>query len=99
MSEEGEEGGQPQSVDITSLEIDQLLGFFIGVLAGKAWQYMGVRLAPGKDEVEKNLKKAASAIDCAAYLSQKVSPYLPPEEADRLMAMIADLQINYAKMA
>ena len=51
-----------------------------------------------KNEVEKDLVKAASAIDCASYLSDKLSQYLPLEEAERVKATIIDLKINYAKM-
>ena len=97
MTEEKEEG--PQAVDLTALELDQLIGIFIGVLSAKAWQYMGIRLAPGKGEAEKDMVKAAAAVDCVAFLADKVAPGLPAEKAGRLRAMVADLQINYAKKA
>jgi hypothetical protein len=93
-----EEQNAEQAVDLTVLEIDQLLALFIGILSAKAWQYMGYRLAPGKEEAEKDLTKASAAIDCVAFLVEKVVPSLPKEEADRLRAMVADLQINYAKL-
>jgi hypothetical protein len=95
VTEEKEEG--PQAVDLTALELDQLLGLFIGILSAKAWQYMGIRLAPGKEDAEKDLVKAATAIDCVAFLTEKIAPSLPAEEAGRLRAMVTDLQINYAK--
>ena len=90
---------KPQAVDLTALDIDQLLSLFIAILAAKAWQYMGVRLAPGKKEAEKDMTKAAAAIDCAALLADRLAPSLPEAEARRLRAMITDLQINYAKNA
>ncbi len=96
MSQEDQKADQ--AVDLTALDIDQLLGLFIGILAAKAWQYMGYRLAPGKEEAEKDLAKAAAAIDCVALLTEKVIPSLPKAESDRLRAMVADLQINYAKL-
>ena len=97
MTEEHEE--EPQAVDLTALELDQLLGLFLGILSAKAWQYMGVRIAPGKGDAEKDMVKAAAAIDCVAFLAEKIAPGLPAEEAGRLRAMVADLQINYAKKA
>ena len=97
MTEENDEG--PQAVDLTALEFDQLLGLFLGILSAKAWQYMGVRLTPGKGEAEKDMVKAAAAIDCVAFLADKVAPGLPAEEAGRLRSIVADLQINYAKKA
>ena len=99
MSEDPTENEQPKAVDLTNLEIDQLLGFFVSILAAKAWQYMGLRLAPGKDAIEKDLIKATSAIDCTSYLSDKLAQYLTYEETERMKAMIADLKINYAKIA
>jgi len=93
----GESQEEPQGVDLTALEIDQLLGLFIGILAAKAWQYMGYRLAPGKEEAEKDLAKASAAIDCVAFLAERLAPYVPHEESRRLRAVVADLQINYAK--
>jgi hypothetical protein len=93
-----EEQKEDQAVDLTALEIDQIVGLFIGILSAKAWQYMGYRLAPGKEEAEKDLKKAAVAIDCVAFLVEKMISSLPKAEADRLRAMVADLQINYTKL-
>jgi hypothetical protein len=93
------EAEEPQAVDIAALELDQLLGLFIGLLAAKAWQYMGIRLTPGKEEAERDMAKAAAAIDCIAYLAEKVAPSLPAAEAVRLRSMVTDLQINYAKKA
>lgn len=95
MSEERQE--EPQGIDLTALEIDHLLGLFIGILAAKAWQYMGYRLAPGKEEAEKDLAKASAAIDCVAFLAERLAPYVPQKEARKLSAVVADLQINYAK--
>lgn len=95
MSEERQE--EPHGIDLTALEIDQLLGLFIGILAAKAWQYMGYRLAPGKEETEKDLAKASAAIDCVAFLAERLAPYVPQEESRKLSAVVADLQINYAK--
>jgi hypothetical protein len=93
--ERGEE--QPQLVDLTALDLDPLLSLFINILAAKAWQYMGIRLAPGKEDAEKDLVKAAAAIDCVSSLSNTLTKSLPEAEASRLRAMVADLQINYAK--
>ena len=93
----GENEEEPQGVDLAALDIDQILSLFIGILAAKAWQYMGYRLAPGKKEAEKDLAKASAAIDCVAFLTEKLAPYLPTEDAGRLKAMVTDLQINYAK--
>ena len=89
----------PQALDLTALELDQLLGIFISLLSAKAWQYMGVRLTPGKEEAEKDLVKAAAAIDCVTVLVDKVAPFIEDEDVGKLRSMIADLQLNYARQA
>lgn len=94
-----EEAEQPQQFDLTALDIDQILGLFIGILVAKAWQYMGLRLAPGKKDVEKDMVRAAMAIDCVSFMADKIIPSLPDTEASNLRAVITDLKINYAKNA
>ena len=99
MTEENPGEESPQALDLTVLELDQLLGIFISLLAAKAWQYMGIRLTPGKEETEKDLVKAASAIDLVTVMVDKVAPFLDEDDVGRLRSMIADLQLNYARQA
>jgi hypothetical protein len=89
----------PQALDLTVLELDQLLGIFISLLSAKAWHYMGIRLTPGKEETEKDLVKAAAAIDLVTVMVDKVAPFLDEDDVGRLRSMIADLQLNYARQA
>lgn len=86
-----------QALDLTSLEIDQLIGIFISLLATKAWQYMGLRLKPGKEDVEKDLVKAATVIDLVIVMVEKISPSLLDDDVAKLKSLIADLQLNYAR--
>ena len=88
---------KPATLDLTAVELDDLLGLFIGIMSEKAWQYMGIRLAPGKTEDDKDMAKAQSAIDCVAFLTEKIAPNLSPDDARRLRARITDLQLNYVK--
>jgi hypothetical protein len=94
MSEEKE---RPAPLDLTAVELDDLLGLFIGILSEKAWQYMGIRLTPGKSEAEKDMSKAQSAIDCVAFLTEKIASSISPDDARRLRSMVTDLQLNYVK--
>jgi len=99
MTGENSDVETPQALDLTVLELDQLLGIFISLLAAKAWQYMGIRLTPGKEETEKDLVKAAAAIDLVTVMVDKVAPFLDKDDVERLRSMIADLQLNYARQA
>ena len=87
------------TLDLTAVELNDLLGLFIGILSEKAWQYMGIRLTPGKNEVEKDMAKAQSAIDCIAFLTEKIAPSLSSDEVRKLRSMVTDLQLNYVKQA
>jgi hypothetical protein len=86
-------------ISLTSLDVEQLLQIFIGILASKAWQYIGLQLTPGKKENVKDLRRASTAIDCISLLSEKLCPYLGGEEAEKLRSLITDLKINYARNA
>lgn len=99
MSEKDQGAEQPEAFDLTALEIDQILGLFIGILSAKAWQYMGLQVAPGRKAAEKDMARAAVAIDCISYMADKLVPLIPESEAGRLRAMITDLKINYARNA
>ena len=99
MTEDNQGKEAPQALDLTALELDQLLGIFISLLAAKAWQYMGIRLTPGKEETEKDLVKAAAAIDLVTVMVDKVAPFLDEDDVGSLRSMIADLQLNFARQA
>jgi hypothetical protein len=99
LSEAEPPGDSPQPVDLTALDLDQLLGLFAGILSAKAWQYMGLRLAPGQEEAKKDMVKAAAAIDCVSVMVDKLAPRLSEEELSSLRSMIADLQLNYARQS
>ena len=86
-------------MDLTSLEIDQLLSLFVSLLSVKAWQYMGIQLTPGKEEPEKDMVKASTTIDCVSFLVEKLAANLPVIDAERLKSLVADLQINYARQS
>lgn len=94
-----EEKEKPISLDLTAVGLDDLLGLFIGIMSEKAWQYMGLRLTPGKSEAEKDMAKARSAIDCVAFLTEKVALSLSPDDAKKLRSMVTDLQLNYVKQS
>ena len=88
---------EPMSLDLTSFELELLIGLCINLFSAKAWQYMGVRLTPGKEEAEKDLVKAATAIDIVTVMVNTVAPYIDEDEIGRLRSMISDLQLNYAR--
>ncbi len=83
------------AVDITSIDIYPLLGFFISLLNEQAWQYMGLRVRPATQKIEKDVSRARIAIDCIAFLIDKLEPQLSDKEKTKMRALLANLQINF----
>jgi hypothetical protein len=84
-------------VDISLLDLYQLLELFIGLLSEQAWRYMGLRVDPRTNEIKTDFVRAHVAIDCIISLVDKLEPHLTSRDKDRLRNLITDLQINYAQ--
>lgn len=87
----------PSPVDISSLDIYQLIELFIMLLSEKAWRYIGLRVEPNTNKINKDLTKARVTIDCIISLVDKIEPNLENKEIESLRRLITDLQINYAE--
>jgi hypothetical protein len=93
------EGKEQESnpIDISQLDLFQLIELFILLLSEQAWRHIGLRVAPGTSEIKKDLAKAHVAIDCIISLVDKMELHLDSSEKERLRRIITDLQINYAE--
>ena len=89
----------PSPVDISSLDIYQLIELFIMLLSEKAWRYIGLRVEPSTGKINKDLSKARVTIDCIISLVDKIEPSLDSKEIESLRRLITDLQLNYAERA
>lgn len=88
---------EPSPVDISALDIYQLIELFIMLLSEKAWRYIGLRVEPNTNKINKDLSKASVTIDCIISLVDKIEPNLDNKEIESLRRLITDLQINYAE--
>jgi len=88
---------EPNPVDISSLDIYKLVELFIMLLSEKAWRYIGLRVDPATNSINKDLAKAHIAIDCIISLVDKIESNLDKAEAESLRRLITDLQLNYAE--
>lgn len=100
MSEQKDDAEQkrPEMVDIVSLDTYSLLGLFVGLLAEKAWQTMGLRTKSGTDKIETDFDQARVAIDTVGFLAEKVQNHLPDDEKRRLEGLVADLKLSYVRL-
>ena len=85
--------------DITSLDTYTLLTLFVNILSSQAWQHMGLRVKAGTEEAEKDLERAKIAIDCVAFLIEKLQDHIQESEIKQLKNLLADLQINFVRVA
>jgi len=67
------------------------------LLSEQAWRYIGLRINPRTNKINKDLTKAHVAIDCIISLVDKIEPNLDNAEKERLRRLITDLQLNYAE--
>ena len=88
---------EPRPVDISSLDIYQLIELFIMLLSEQAWRYIGLRVDPRTNKINKDLTKAHVAIDCIISLVDKIESNLDNVEKERLRRLITDLQLNYVE--
>lgn len=89
---------QPEMVDIASLDVYSLLGLFLGIVAEKAWQTLGLRTKPGTDKVETDFDQARVAIDTVGFFAEKLRLRMSEDEKRRLEGLVADLKLNYVRL-
>lgn len=89
---------QPEMVDIASLDVYSLLGLFLGIVAEKAWQTLGLRTKPGTDKVETDFDQARVAIDTVGFFAEKLRLRMSDDEKRRLEGLVADLKLNYVRL-
>ena len=87
-----------QELDLASLDVEDLLGVFIGVLSGKALEHMGVPIKEG-EEPEKDLRRASVAINSMSCLVDQLEPLVTEEAAKQYRSLVGDLQLSYVRVS
>lgn len=78
-------------------DLPVLFVWFISMLSGKAWEYLGLIMNPETKEMNKDLKKAKIAIDTVAFLYEQIKDDLNPEDFKRIENLLANLRMNYVE--
>jgi hypothetical protein len=89
-SADAEESGPPPTTS-------DLLRWCIGVLAGAAWQNLGLVPNPASKTVERNLDDARMAIDAVAALMDLIKPHLDERARREMDNLLADLRLNFVE--
>ncbi len=87
-----------QGLDLASLDVEDLLGVFIGVLSDKALEHMGVPLKEG-EEPEKDLRRASVAINSMSCLVDQLEPLVSEEVVKQYRSLVGDLQFSYVRVS
>ena len=87
-----------QGLDLASLDVEDLLGVFIGVLSGKALEHMGVPIKEGEEQ-EKDLRRASVAINSMSCLVDQLEPLVSEEAAKQYRSLVGDLQLSYVRVS
>jgi len=78
-------------------DLPVLFVWFIGMLSGKAWEYLGLIMNPETKEMNKDLKKSKITIDTVAFLYDQIKDDLNPEDFKRIENLLANLRMNYVE--
>jgi hypothetical protein len=78
-------------------DLPVLFVWFISMLSGKAWEYLGLIMNPETKEMNKDLKKAKMVIDTVAFLYDQIKNDLNPEDFMRIENLLANLRMNYVE--
>ncbi|MDQ7819206.1 MAG: DUF1844 domain-containing protein [Armatimonadota bacterium] len=93
MAEEQETAQTPEQ----PATLVDLLRWFVGVLAGSAWQYLGLVPNPNTKKIEQNFDDARLAIDTMSAVLDLLRPRLDDRQRREMDALLADLRLNFVE--
>ncbi|MCL5104674.1 MAG: DUF1844 domain-containing protein [Armatimonadetes bacterium] len=88
-----------EEAEIPPPDVYSILEFMATMLAEQAWQFMGIRLAPGQKELIKDLTQAKVAIDTLAFIADKLHPQMSEPDRLAMRGLVSDLQINFVRQS
>lgn len=83
--------------EIPAPNVFEMLQFVTGLLTEQAWQFMGLRLPPGRKEPITDMAQAKVAIDTVIFIADKLHPHLDDEARKTIRGIISDLQLNFVQ--
>jgi len=95
--EKAKEEEKKQEEHFKEPDLPVLFVWFISMLSGKAWEYLGLIMNPETKEINKDLKKAKIAIDTVVFLYDQIKNDLNPEDFRRIENLLANLRMNYVE--
>jgi len=97
IKEKAKKEEKKQEESFKEPDLPVLFVWFISMLNGKTWEYLGLIMNPETKEINKDLKKAKIAIDTVAFLYDQIKDDLNPEDFKRIENLLANLRMNYVE--
>jgi hypothetical protein len=97
IKEKAQKEEKKQEEGFKEPDLPVLFVWFISMLSGKTWEYLGLIMNPETKEINKDLKKAKIAIDTVAFLYDQIKNDLNPEDFKRIENLLANLRMNYVE--
>ena len=97
IKEKTKEEEKKQEEHFKEPDLPVLFVWFISMLSGKAWEYLGLIMNSETKEINKDLKKAKITIDTVAFLYDQIKDDLNPEDFKRIENLLANLRMNYVE--
>ncbi len=93
---EEQPGPEPRK-DAALPDVTSLVATCISLLAGKAWEAMGLVPDSTTRTIERKLDDAQLAIDAAAALADLVRPRLSEAERREVEVLVTNLRLNFVE--
>lgn len=88
---------EKQKESLKEPNLPTLFVWFISMLSGKAWEYLGLIMNPETKKINQDLKEAKIAIDTVAFLFDQIKDTLTEEDFKRIENLVANLRMNYVE--
>lgn len=92
------EAGAEAEAPPLEMDVFDLLRLSAVSFAQEAWCSLGIRLRPGAQEVEADLRCARVAIDTLELLLKQLADELEPQEKQAFDAELTNLRINFVRL-
>lgn len=87
----------PQTISLGALAARDLLMWFLGLLAAKAWEGMGLVPNPGTNKIQKDLPDARIAIDAYAAIFEAVRGQIGDQPRREMETLLTTLRLNFVE--
>jgi len=74
-----------------------LLAWFLGLLAAKAWEGMGLVPNPATNKLQKNLEDARSAIDAYGAIFEVIRLRMDDQPRREMETLLTTLRVNFVE--